>query len=112
MCSAVSRSWTVLVNLSDTALEGSQGFLCLSGNFKRMHCPVKSVLRLIGNTLNLSYVFIVFCTLISAWHFVAFLASGELNGSLKNPILYCSVYSKRVLLSCSCRNALPGMPRV
>ena len=77
-----------------------------------MHCPVKSVLKLIGNTLNLSYVFIVFCTLISAWHFVAFLTSGELNGSLKNPILYCSVYSKRVLLSCSCRNALSGMPRV
>ena len=100
------------VNLSNTALEGSQGFLCLSGSFKQMHCPVKSVLRLIGNSLNLSYVFIVFCTLISAWHFVVFLASSELSGSLKNPILYCSVYSKRVLLSCLWWNALPGMPRV
>ena len=110
MCSALSRSCTVLVNLSATALEGSQAH-CLSGNFKRMHCPVKSVLRLIGNGLNLSYVFIVYCRLISAWQFVAFLGSCKLNGSLKNSILYiyCSIYLKWVLLSCSCRNALPGM---
>ena len=92
MCSALSRSCTVLVNLSVTALEGSQAFRCLSGNFKRMHCPVKSVLRLIGNSLNLSYVFIVYCRLISAWQFVAFLGSCKLNGSLKNSILYILLY--------------------
>ena len=86
MCSALSRSCTVLVNLSVAALEGSQAFRCLSGNFKRMHCPVKSVLRLTGNSLNLSYVFIVCCRLISAWQFVAFLGSCKLNHSFKNSI--------------------------
>ena len=91
MCSALSRSCTVLVNLSVTTLEGSQA-RCLSGNFKRMHCPVKSILRLIGNSLNLSYVFIVYCRLISAWQFVAFLGSCKLNGSLKNFILYILLY--------------------
>ena len=91
MCSALSRSCTVLVNLSVTALEGSKA-RCLSGNFKRMHCPVKYVLRLIGNSLNLSYVFIVYCRLISAWQFVAFLGSYKLNGSLKNSILYILLY--------------------
>ena len=91
MCSALSRSCTVLVNLSVTALVGSQA-PCLSGNFKQMHCPVKSVLRLIGNNLNLSYVFIVYCRLISAWQFVAFLGSCKLIGSLKNSILYVLLY--------------------
>ena len=89
MCSALSRSCTVLVNLSVAALEGSQA-RCLSGNFKRMHCPVKSVLRLMG--LNLSYVFIVYCRLISALQFVAFLGSCKLNVSLKNSILYILLY--------------------
>ena len=92
MCSALTRSCTVLVNLSVTALEGSQAFRCLSGNFKRMHCPVKSVLRLIGNSSNLSYVFIVYCRLISAWQFVAFLWSCKLNGSFKNSIPYILLY--------------------
>ena len=87
MCSALSRSGTVLVNLSVTALEGSQA-RCLSGNLKQMHCPVRSVLRLIGNSLNLSFVFIVYCRRISAWQFVAFLGSCKLNGSLKNSILF------------------------
>ena len=57
-----------------------------------MHWPVKSVLRLIGNSLNLSYVFIVYCRLISAWQFVAFLGSCKLNGSLKISILYILLY--------------------
>ena len=92
MCSALSRSCTVLVNLSVTALEGSQAFRCLSGNFKRMYCPVKSVLRPFGNSLNLSYVFIVYCRQISAWQFVTFLGSCKLNGSLKNSIPYIFLY--------------------
>ena len=54
--------------------------------------PRKSVLRLTDNSLNLSYVFIVYCRLISAWQFVAFLGSCKLNGSLKNSIPYVLLY--------------------